>query len=216
MALAEYSARIEALEDRLVALEAATFTLAGVLILGAGTALLRVRGRARFSTLSVQRLQLVSPGRGWNAPDTLLAELSVRPGGRSELRMQGGSLLLMRPDRSASLHLDGAWRPPVRQENSSAECHADGGSDDHALDAALQTLDGAAVLAMYDGSVPARPGGLYSAALPGGWLHVPAREAPPQPLERGPPPAPKAATVSEPALAGRSPRAFDFTAQGKG
>jgi len=220
MALTSLSARLDALEDRLVALEAATALLSGVLVLGAGTALLALRRRARFSTLTVQRLQLVSPSSSWHAPDTLMAELSVRPGGRTELIMHGGAVLLTRADRSPALHLDGTWRPLARSEQAGAE--------------GLAPLLGGPAVVMYGGERSAPLGALGGGS---GWVSAlvdsthgePAAQESAQLVvgEAVPQPQPVAAqqamdggaehhsishsaAPTRPAAPGRAPRAFDF------
>ena len=122
--LTHLSSRLEALEDRLSALETAGLGLAGVFIGAVATGLMLLRRRATFSTIAASRIQLVAPSGQWRVPDKLMAELSSVGGGRSELVMHGGAVLLTRADRAPALQLDAAWRPLARASHAPADAGA--------------------------------------------------------------------------------------------
>lgn len=174
------AARLEDLERKVEMLQWCTFGLAGIVAMGAATAALRRRKLATFTSISASRIMLVQPSGSLRTPDRLMADLSVKSGGRTELRMHGGSLHLTNPDRTEAVQLSAQFSPPPAQAPSSSE--GEGiptplGSgqawamDRHGLESQLRPLRSRPALMLY--GPDARPLGAVSAAedaSSGGWV----------------------------------------------
>ena len=99
------SARLQHLESRLEALEAAAFGVVGILVMAGATAYLRRSRVANFGTITATRIVLRRPAADWRAPDTVLADFDARSGSHTDVRIYGGRLALTGRDRTGGLEL---------------------------------------------------------------------------------------------------------------
>lgn len=148
------SMRIEELESKVETLQFATFALAGTVLMGAATAAVRMKKMASFNAITAQRIMLVQPSGSLRTPDRLMAELSVRAGNKTELRMHGGSIVLSNPDRTAAVQIASQFQPlvPKSVEGGSSAPLGSGQAwaiDRHGLEPQLRELSGQPALVLY-------------------------------------------------------------------
>lgn len=185
-------ARLEALERKVEVLEATSLALSGVVIMGAVTAALRRNRTATFHTIAAQRIVLAQPSGTLRVPGRIMAELAVRPGGRSELTLHGGTVTVNNVDRSVAAQLSASFRPlPPGRGPTASERQGDAAparplgsgqawaTDRHGLEPQLRALTGAPALVLY--GADERPLGALAPGGGGngtGWMHFGALEPP--------------------------------------